>query len=220
MTHHTGMNRVRCLVLCLLLGLGSVIGAVPERKTIVILGDSIAAGSGVDPDEAFPALLQDRIDQRKLPFDVVNAGVSGDTTAGGVRRLPWILKRRVDVLLVELGGNDGLRGIKPRETRANLEKIIELAREKYPAVQVVIAGMQMPPNMGEEYTREFRDLFPAIAREKKARLIPFLLEGVGGKPDLNLPDRIHPNPQGHKVVADNVWSVLEQLLTPEKPTAK
>ena len=213
------MDRVKishCLILWLLLGLGSVIGAAPERKTIVILGDSLAAGSGVDPDEAFPALLQDRIDQRKLPFEVVNAGVSGDTTAGGVRRLPWILKRRVDVLLLELGGNDGLRGIKPQETRSNLEKIIDLAREKYPAVQVVIAGMQMPQNMGEEYTREFRDVFPAIAKEKKARLIPFLLEGVGGKPDLNLPDRIHPNPKGHKIVAENVWAVLEKLLTPEK----
>lgn len=210
------LNISHCLILWLLLGLGSVLGAAPERKTLVILGDSIAAGSGVDPDEAFPALLQDRIDQRKLSFEVVNAGVSGDTTAGGVRRIPWILKRRVDVLLVELGGNDGLRGIKPQETRSNLEKIIDLAREKYPEVQVVIAGMQMPQNMGEEYTREFRDLFPAIAREKKTDLIPFLLEGVGGKPDLNLPDRIHPNPKGHKIVADNVWSVLEKVLTPEK----
>lgn len=187
-------------------------GAEAERKTIVIVGDSIAAGHGVDPAEAFPGLLQERINEKKLPYEVVNAGVSGDTTAGGVRRMPWLLRRKMDVLVLELGGNDGLRGITPKETRANLEKIIDLAREKNPGVQIILAGMQMPQNMGEEYTREFREVFPAVTKEKQTKLIPFLLEGVGGKADLNLPDRIHPNPQGHRIIAETVWSALKPLL--------
>ena len=200
---------------CWMLAVSST-GAEAERKTVVILGDSIAAGSGVDPAEAFPSLLQRRIEQKQLPYDVMNAGLSGDTTAGGVRRMPWVLKRKIDVLVVELGGNDGLRGIPPEETRANLEKIISLARERYPEVRIVLAGMQMPQNMGAEYNRKFRDLFAAIAKEKKTELIPFLLEGVGGKPELNQPDRIHPNPEGHKIVADNVWSVLGPMLAGAK----
>ncbi|MBE0544050.1 MAG: arylesterase [Verrucomicrobia bacterium] len=200
----------------LMLGAPFARSAEAERKTIVIVGDSIAAGHGVDPEEAFPGLLQQRINEKKLPYEVVNAGVSGDTTAGGVRRMPWLLRRKMDVLVLELGGNDGLRGITPKETKANLEKIADLARERNPGVQIIIAGMQMPQNMGEEYTREFREVFPAVAREKKTKLIPFLLEGVGGKADLNLPDRIHPNPEGHKIIADTVWSVLEPLLTERK----
>jgi acyl-CoA thioesterase-1 len=195
-----------------MLGATIATGAEPERKTIVVVGDSIAAGHGIDPAEAFPALLQERIDKKKRSYEVVNAGVSGDTTASGVRRMPWLLRRRMDVLLVELGGNDGLRGMTPKETKANLEKIVGLAREKNPDVQIIVAGMQMPQNMGEEYTREFRAVFAAVAKEKQAKLIPFLLEGVGGKPDLNLPDRIHPNPQGHKVIAATVWAVLEPML--------
>jgi acyl-CoA thioesterase-1 len=183
------------------------------------VGDSIAAGHGVDPAEAFPGLLQERINEKKLPYEVVNAGVSGDTTAGGVRRMPWLLKRKMDVLVLELGGNDGLRGITPKETRANLEKIIDLAREKNPDVQIIVAGMQMPQNMGEEYTREFREVFPAVAKEKQTKLIPFLLEGVGGKADLNLPDRIHPNPEGHKIIAETVWTVLKPLLTADEKRA-
>lgn len=207
-------------LLVLLMGLSAmlVLAAESGRKTIFIVGDSIAAGHGVDPEEAFPGLLQQRINERKLPYEVVNAGVSGDTTAGGVRRMPWLLRRKMDVLVLELGGNDGLRGITPEETKANLEKITDLARERNPSVQIIIAGMQMPQNMGEEYTREFREVFPAVAREKKTKLIPFLLEGVGGKADLNLPDRIHPNPEGHKIIADTVWSVLEPLLTIHKKT--
>jgi len=206
--------------LALLLMLGGATGAEPGRKTIVIMGDSIAAGHGLDTTEAFPALLQERINQKKLPYEVVNAGLSGDTTAGGVRRMPWLLRRPMDVLVLELGGNDGLRGITPKETRANLEKMIELAREKNPAVQIIVAGMQMPQNMGEEYTRAFREVFPAVAKEKQTQLIPFLLEGVGGKAELNLPDRIHPNPQGHKIIADTVWTVLAPLLMPSGTTAE
>ena len=201
------------------LALGGILlahAAVAARRAVVILGDSIAAGSGVDPSEAFPSLLQTRVDEKKLPFEVVNAGLSGDTTAGGVRRLPWLLRRPMDVLVIELGGNDGLRGISPEETRGNLERIIRLAREKYPEVRIILAGMQMPTNMGDDYNAKFRELFPKLAREQKTELIPFLLEGVGGKADLNLPDRIHPNPEGHKIVATNVWAVLERVLTGSK----
>lgn len=122
------------------------------------------------------------------------------------------VETKIDVLIIELGGNDGLRGITPTETETNLKKIIDLAREKYPKIHVVLAGMQMPQNMGEEYTEQFKNVFLKVAREKKTALIPFLLEGVGGKADLNQPDRIHPNPAGHKIVADNVWAVLEPML--------
>ena len=197
-------------------GATAVHGDDSARKTIFVVGDSIAAGHGVDPEEAFPGLLQQRIKEKELSYEVVNAGVSGDTTAGGVRRMPWLLKRKMDVLVLELGGNDGLRGITPKETKTNLEKIIDLAREKNPDVQIILAGMQMPQNMGEEYTREYREIFPAVAKAKGAKLIPFLLEGVGGKADLNLPDRIHPNPAGHKIVAQTVWAVLEPLLSSGK----
>lgn len=184
-----------------------------ERKTIVILGDSIAAGYGVEPSESFPSLLQQRIDEKKLFYQIVNASVSGDTTASGARRMPWLLKRKMDVLVIELGGNDGLRGISPTETKTNLEKIIDLARERNPGVEIILAGMQMPQNMGVEYTEKFKKVFSQIAEEKKTRLIPFVLEGVGGKAELNQPDRIHPNAKGHKIVADNVWTVLESILT-------
>ena len=197
----------------MMLCLGSADSANAPRKTIVVLGDSIAAGSGVEPTEAFPNLLQEKIQEKQLPYEVVNAGVSGDTTASGVRRMPWLLKRPIDILVVELGGNDGLRGIAPEETRANIEKIISLAREKHPTIRIVLAGMQMPQNMGNDYNQKFRALFPAVAKEKKTALVPFLLEGVGGKAELNQPDRIHPNPAGHKIVAANVWAILQPLLT-------
>ena len=181
-------------------------------KTLLILGDSLAAGYGVDPSEGFPALIQKKAEQAGLPFLVVNGGVSGDTTAGGVRRLDWLLRRPVDVLLVELGGNDGLRGLPVEATRSNLTSIITRTRSKYPEVEVVVAGMQMPPNLGEEYTTKFQAIFPEVAREQKAALMPFLLEGVGGVPELNLPDQIHPTAQGHAIIASNLWIVLEPVL--------
>ena len=181
-------------------------------RSVLILGDSLAAGRGVDPEESFPALLQKLIHQRGWNDTVINAGVSGDTSAGGLRRLDWLLRQKIDVLVLELGGNDGLRGIQPGTTRTNLQSIIDRTKERYPTVQVIIAGMKMPPNMGEEYTSAFREIFPDLAKRNKTALIPFLLEGVGGKPELNLPDQIHPNPEGHRIVADNVWKVLEPLL--------
>jgi len=184
-----------------------------DRRAILILGDSLAAGSGVDSEEAFPALLQSKIDSAGLKYEIINAGVGGDTTAGGLRRTDWLLRRKIDVLVLELGGNDGLRGVAPATTRTNLQTIIDRTKAKYPEVKIVIAGMQMPPNMGEEYNSAFRNVFPELAKANKAALVPFLLEGVGGKEEFNLPDQIHPNPEGHRIVAENVWKVLGPLLS-------
>ena len=183
-----------------------------QQQTIVVLGDSLAAGYGLDLSEAFPALLQKKIDAAGLKFSVVNAGVSGDTSAGGLRRIDWLLKRRVDVLVLELGGNDGLRGIPVGVTRTNLQSIIDRTKQKYPQARIVVAGMQMPPNMGAEYNTAFEKIFPDLAQRNSAALVPFLLEGVGGKPELNLPDMIHPTASGHQIVAENVWKVLKPVL--------
>ena len=184
----------------------------PARKTIVVLGDSLAAGHGVDPSEAYPALLQEKIDSAHLNFTVVNAGVSGDTSADGLNRINWLLKRKIDVLVLELGGNDGLRGVPVSATETNLQTIVDRVKQKYPRAQVVIAGMQMPPNMGETYTGAFKKIFPDLAARNHAALVPFLLEGVGGDPKLNQPDQIHPTAEGHRVVAENVWKVLQPVL--------
>jgi acyl-CoA thioesterase-1 len=193
-----------------------------EPRQILILGDSLAAGYGLDASEGFPALLQKKIEARGWNFNVVNAGVSGDTSAGGLRRLDWLLRRPVHVLIVELGGNDGLRGIEPEATRTNLQAIIDRTRQRYPAVHTVIAGMKMPPNMGPDYRERFERIFPELARRNNAAFVPFLLEGVGGRPELNLPDRIHPNVEGHRLVAETVWTTLEPVLeklslTPSHP---
>lgn len=186
--------------------------ASPSRPAILVLGDSLAAGLGVDPEEAYPALLQKKIDAAGLNFAVINGGVSGDTSAGGLRRIAWYLRRKIDVLVLELGGNDGLRGVPPGETRTNLQGIIDAARKSQPAIKIVIAGMRLPPNLGQDYIAEFERIFPALARENRAALVPFLLEGVGGKPDLNAPDQIHPTAEGHKIVAENVWKILKPVL--------
>jgi acyl-CoA thioesterase-1 len=166
----------------------------------------------LDGDQAFPTLLQKKIDEAGWNVQVVNAGVSGDTSAGGLRRIDWLLKRKCDVLVLELGANDGLRGLPVDSMQHNLQTIIDRTRAKYPMAQIVIAGMQMPPNLGADYARTFQDAFSTLAKKNKATLIPFLLEGVGGRPDLNLPDRIHPTPEGHKIVAENVWKVLRPII--------
>lgn len=216
------MSSLKAAAIWLLLSVGAALSAeVPTstnaaagpRGRIVVLGDSITAGYGLsDPLEAYPALLQAKIDRAHLPYEVVNAGLSGDTTAGGLRRVDWALSRGVDVLLVALGGNDGLRGISPNETTSNLEGIIKKARAKQPAVKVIVAGMQMPGNFGAEYVASFAAVFPKVAQESGAALVPFLLEGVGGDASLNQADRIHPTAEGQKVVAENVWRVLEAVL--------
>lgn len=184
-----------------------------ENKRIVVLGDSITAGYGLDPLEAYPALLQKKIDEASLKYTVVNAGVSGDTTAGGLRRINWALgKEGADVLLIALGGNDGLRGVLPDQTEKNLTGIVRKAREKNPAMKIVIVGMQMPDNLGADYTAAFKDVFPKVAAAEKTEVIPYLLEGVGGSEKLNQADRIHPTAEGQKIVAEHVWGKLKEWL--------
>ena len=188
-------------------------GAV-ETKTLLFFGDSLTAGLGLeDPSaQAFPALIQKKIDDAGLPWRVVNAGLSGETSAGGLRRVDWILRQRVEVFVLELGGNDGLRGLPPETTRANLQAIIDWVREKSPATKIVLAGIAAPPNMGADFTRAFAAIFPELAEKNHVAFIPFLLEGVGGRPEFNQPDGIHPNVQGHAIVAETVWAVLKPLL--------
>jgi acyl-CoA thioesterase-1 len=187
-------------------------GANTNRPAILVLGDSLAAGLGVDPSQAYPALLQKKMDAAGLNFEVINGGVSGDTSAGGLSRIPWYLRRKMDVLILELGGNDGLRGVPLAATRTNLQAIINAAKKSYPDIKVLIAGMRMPRNLGRDYTDAFEEIFPALARENHAALVPFLLEGVGGNPDLTAPDQIHPTAEGHRIVAENVWKVLRPML--------
>ena len=181
-------------------------------RRIVVLGDSIAAGYGVEASEAFPSVLQTFIEDDKFPFEVVNAGVSGETTAGGARRIDWLLKRRVDVLVIELGGNDGLRGIPPETTRRNLETIVTKARAKNPEIKIVLAGMQIFQNMGKGYVEQFQKNYEELAKKHDLAFVPFLLDGVGGIEEMNQDDQIHPNPQGHRKVAENVWAVLKPVL--------
>ncbi len=183
-----------------------------DLKNIVFFGNSITAGYGVEQSEAFPALIQAKIDSLKLPYKVINAGVSGETSAGGKSRIDWVLQQPVDVLVLELGANDGLRGIPLSETSKNLQSIIDEVKKKYSAVKIVLAGMEIPPNMGKKYTDEFRELYRQLAEKNQTLLISFLLKNVGGEPELNQPDGIHPNVQGHKIVAENVWAVLKDIL--------
>jgi len=186
-----------------------------ERKTIVFIGDSLTVGYGLDNPKAqsYPALIQEKIDAAQLDYRAVNAGLSGDTTAGGLRRINWLLQQKIDILIIALGGNDGLRGVSADVTKGNLKGIIENARAKYPSVTILLAGMQMPTNMGEAYRQSFQRIFPEVAQENHTRLIPFLLEGVGGDPSLNQPDLIHPTAEGQRLIAEIVWLSLKPLLT-------
>lgn len=179
---------------------------------ILFLGNSLTAGYGLTPEEAFPALIQAKLDTAGYHFHVVNAGISGETSAGGVRRIGWLLQNPVAILVLELGANDALRGQDLRATRTNLQTIIDHTRGHDPATKIIIAGMQAPPNLGTSYTGEFRQLFIDLARENDAALIPFLLEGVGGIPALNQADGIHPTAEGHRIIAENVWQVLTTVL--------
>jgi acyl-CoA thioesterase I len=187
-----------------------------QRPEIVVLGDSLTAGLGLDERSSFPALIQQRLNERNLNYAVVNAGVSGDTSAGGLRRLEWSLQGDPRVLIVALGGNDGLRGLPPDDLKKNLAAIIERARSA--GVEVLLAGMEAPPNNGPEYTARFRRIYRELADEYDVPLIPFLLEGVAGEPALNQADGIHPNPAGARRVADTVWTALEPLLPPATGT--
>jgi acyl-CoA thioesterase-1 len=182
-----------------------------SRPRVVILGDSLTAGLGLPPDEAYPALLQTRLDKEGLKYEVVNAGVSGDTSAGGLARLEWALDGDVRVLIVALGGNDGLRGLPAEELKGNLAQIIERAQKRH--IQVILAGMEAPPNFGQSYIVSFHQIYPELAKEYQVSLVPFLLQGVAGIDTLNQRDGIHPTAEGARIVADNIWPVLRPMLT-------
>ena len=187
----------------------------PEKgvsKNILFFGTSLTAGLGVDPEQAFPAIIQQKLDSVKQPYKVINAGLSGETSADGKNRIDWLLRQPVAIFVLELGANDGLRGIPVKETIANLQAVIDKVKKKYPDARLVLAGMQMPPTMGEKYTIPFKALFPALARKNKMALIPFLLSNVGGKPAYIQQDGLHPNPAGHQIIADHVWQVLQPEL--------
>lgn len=184
-----------------------------ESKVILFFGNSLTAGMGLDPNEAFPALIQEKVDSLQLAYKVVNAGLSGETTASGKNRLGWVLNSDIDVFVLELGANDGLRGISLEETRRNLQEIIDVVKQKNPNTTIILAGMQIPPNMGQDYTSEFRDIFPDLAKKNKIGLIPFLLEDVAGNPELNQPDGIHPTAEGQKIIANNIWPIIAETIT-------
>jgi acyl-CoA thioesterase-1 len=199
------------LLLCLL-GFCGLSSAAQIPRTILFLGDSITAGYGLEPSQAYPALVQRRIDTRGWNFKVVNAGQSGDTTAGGLARMDWLLKNKIDILVIELGGNDGLRGLPVEVTKKNLQAIMDRTKERYPGAKIILAGMKVPPNMGRDYARSFEKIFVDLAAKNKAALVPFVLDGVGGVRALNLPDGIHPTAKGHEIIAKNVWKFLEPVL--------
>jgi len=182
------------------------------RRVVLFLGTSLTAGYGLAIEQAFPSVVAEVIDSAGLPYRVVNAGVSGETSAGGLRRIDWLLSEPVDVLVLELGANDGLRGLDVDEMRRNLQEIVDRTRARYPHARIVIAGMESPPNMGSRYTSAFRRVFPDLAAANDAALIPFLLDGVAGRPELNQLDGIHPTAEGHRRIAATVWQVLEPLL--------
>ena len=203
---------MRTPAVALLLGLLLALAAAPARAepVIVALGDSITSGLGVAADEAYPALLEVRLRRDGYAYRVVNAGVSGDTTAGGLRRVDWVLRAQPEIVILALGANDGLRGQSPKTTRANLEAIV--TRLQTAGARVLLAGMRMPPNYGEAFTRQFEAVFPAVARRANVALVPFLLDGVAADPTLNQADGLHPNAAGHRVIAERLWPHLAPLL--------
>ena len=183
-----------------------------DSKTIIFYGDSITAGYGVGTDFAFPYLIESRLESEGFDVEIVNAGLSGETSAGGLTRIDWILNRRFDVFVLELGANDGLRGLPVIETSKNLQAIIDKVAAKYPGTKIVLTGMMVPPNMGQDYAKEFADLYPKLAEKNKAILIPFLLKDVAGIAELNQPDGSHPNFRGHKIIADNLYPYFRKLF--------
>jgi acyl-CoA thioesterase-1 len=183
-----------------------------DQKIILFFGNSLTAGYGIDQEDAFAGLTQQRIDSLGLDYKVINGGLSGETTAGGLSRLDWFLEVQPEIFILELGGNDGLRGIALTETKSNLLAMVDKVRAKFPETTIILAGMQIPPNMGQEYSTEFKEIYPAVAKEKNVTLIPFLLENVGGIPELNLPDGIHPTEEGHQIVFETIWPYIQRSL--------
>jgi len=183
------------------------------RRNILFFGNSLTAGYGLEsPEEAFPALIQKKIDSLALPYQAISAGLSGETSAGGNERVEWVIKQSFDIFVLELGANDGLRGLDTGETYKNLASIIEKVKATNPNCKIVLAGMMVPPSMGNTYAKKFQAIFPTLAKEYRLSLIPFLLEGVGGEVELNQKDGIHPTSAGQKILAENVWKILEPLL--------
>jgi len=192
----------------------NVVTKETNTKTILCFGDSITAGYGLDDsNDAFPAVLQQKIDSLQLNYTLINSGLSGETTAGGKSRIGWILNQDIDIFLLELGANDGLRGVPLSETRSNLQTIIDVIKEKSPETTIILAGMELPPNMGQDYTQEFRQIFAELAKKNNLKFIPFILKDVGGIAELNQSDGIHPTVEGHKIMANTVWEVLEPVLS-------
>lgn len=189
--------------------------AAEARRTVLFLGTSLTAGYGLSPEDAYPAHLQEKIDSAGLPYQAVNAGVSGETSAGALRRLEWLLRQPFDVLVLETGANDMLRGLDPDSTAANIQAIIDRVRVERPDARIVLAGMMALPNLGAQYVREFQSIYPEIARRNDLPLVPFLLEGVAGDPSLNQPDGVHPTAAGQRQVANNVWRTLQPMLRRE-----
>ena len=183
-----------------------------QAKTILFFGDSLTAGYGLSSEIAFPALVEKELIKQNKKVKVINAGLSGETSAGGLSRIDWTLRQPIDVFVLELGANDGLRGLPIEQTKKNLQSIIDKVKNKYPKVKIVLAGMMVPPNMGKSYADEFKKIYPTMAKKNKASLIPFLLEGVAGDEKLNQADGIHPNAEGHRIVATNLVSFLGPLL--------
>jgi acyl-CoA thioesterase-1 len=206
--------RLGALVFVCVAALGLAPGPARGERVVVALGDSLTAGFGVATDEAFPARLEARLRTEGYGYRVVNAGVSGDTTAGGLRRVDWALRASPEVVIVALGANDGLRGQSPQATRTNLEEIV--TRLQAAGARVLLAGMRLPPNYGGEYTKDFEAIFPEVARRTKVALMPFLLDGVAGVPRLNQADGIHPTAAGQQIIADRLWPYLKPLLQPGK----
>lgn len=201
-------------LLCLRIGSSHSVAAEkgPGRLRVLVMGDSIAAGYGLEPGEAFPAKLQQLADDKGVNAEIINAGLSGETSAGGVRRIDWLLRQPVDIFVLELGGNDALRGLAVDATERNLMEIITRVRGRYPAVRVVLAGMKAPPNLGPDFTKSFEDIYPRVAKATGSLLIPFVLEGVAGVAALNQADGIHPTADGQRIIAKNVWATVEPLL--------
>jgi acyl-CoA thioesterase-1 len=183
-----------------------------DRDTILFFGDSITAGYGLTEEQAFPAIIQQKIDSLGLDYRVINSGLSGETTAGGLRRIDWVLQQHVDIFVLELGGNDGLRGIDPQNSKENLQGIMNKVVQTYPDAEILLTGMEAPPNMGQAYTSRFREIYSELSNENDVTFMPFILESVAGDPDLNLPDGIHPSEEGHRIVANDLWEYLRPML--------
>lgn len=189
-----------------------------DDKVILFYGNSLTAAYGLDVKEGFPNRIQQRIDSLGLDYKVINSGLSGETTSGGLNRLDWVLNQPVDIFVLELGANDGLRGIPISETMNNLQEMIDMVKDKNPDTKIILAGMQIPPNMGADYASQFKAMYPALAQSNNTYLIPFLLEGVAGIPELNLEDGIHPTAEGQRIVTNNVWEILKTIVLPVRGT--